>query len=306
MTIEATLQHFKAFNVAEATCSLWVFKKTQSKTNPFKVFCVRTADDLKNELRSIVQRYQNDFTDVEGYELLAQPTENYFFGMNTDGTGFDVLQQLVDAPEEEHLATTPETLKNASGYIFRIKYDNRTLYCVKKTTATWKAKRSRNILNIVFHEQQLKIEDYPVFHLEKNFDFFALDGHLLVANKSAFETLLSFKAKYEEQFAQLQQEAAFVSLFSDIRPLVSFVGTNTTRLRQIAVIHQKGLYRDNQFISRLKSVNEQRGWRIEFDRQNRIVPDINSAKTIMLVLLDHRLHSELSLNIYDVPSATPV
>jgi hypothetical protein len=59
-------------------------------------------------------------------------------------------------------------------------------------------------------------------------------------------------------------------------------------------------------MNRLRQVNSERGWHIQFDPNGRIIATEETMKAIMQVLLDHRLYSELSLNTYDVPSTSAV
>jgi hypothetical protein len=74
----------------------------------------------------------------------------------------------------------------------------------------------------------------------------------------------------------------------------------------MAVVRDRGYYKDQQYIARLRTVNGQRGWGIQFNANGSITPTIDSARVIVQVLLNHRLFSELSLETYDVPSTTPV
>jgi hypothetical protein len=45
---------------------------------------------------------------------------------------------------------------------------------------------------------------------------------------------------------------------------------------------------------------------IAFDEQGRIIATVDSGRDIFLALLDHRLESRLSTQMYDVPSTEPV
>lgn len=311
MTIQNTFTDFKRLAIAGAEISLWVFKKRPDSNGgagdiKYTAYWVKIADAVKAELRNIVVGYQNNYVEAEAYSLLAQNNENSFLGVDLQETNFDKLKLLIDRPPEEHQATDEKQLNNAVGYVVRISTPNTVLYGVKKTTANWKTKRARNLMNLVFRQQELDIEDNPAFSLERTFDFFVLSDHILTPNKAAFESLLSYKASYKTAFTQLQVEPSFSGLFTNLQPLVTYVGSNSIHLRRMSTIQTKGLYQDLNFLTRLKQVNQQKGWNIQFHDDGRIHPTEDTVKTIIQVLLDHRLFSELSLNTYDVQSTVPV
>lgn len=75
----------------------------------------------------------------------------------------------------------------------------------------------------------------------------------------------------------------------------------------MAVIESKGIYSRPNFLLNLVRVNAARGWGLNFDSgNNTIIPCENTVGTILQVLLDHRLMSEITNNIYDVPDAVQV
>lgn len=310
MTLQQTLANFKGLGIANANITLWVFKKRPDSNDPgemkYSTHWVKVANAVNSELRTIISGYQQTYVEVEEYSLLAQNNENSFLGVDLDETSFSKLKLLVDRPPEEHQAMDEKQLNNAVGYVVRVSTPNAVLYCVKKTTANWKTKRSKTLMNLVFRQQELNIEDNPAFSLERSFDFFVLSDHVLTPNKLAFESLLSFKASYKTAFAQLQVEPTFSGLFTNMQPIITYVGSNSIHLRRMSAIQSKGLHQDLNFLVRLKQVNQQKQWNIQFHDDGRINPTEGTVKTIIQVLLDHRLYSELSLNTYDVPSSTPV
>lgn len=118
---------------------------------------------------------------------------------------------------------------------------------------------------------------------------------------------MACRSAYIQAFTTLQQDHSFSSLFTDLQPLVSYVGSNSIQLRRMAAVEQKSLYAQPNFLANLKQVSDHRGWGINFDpATNRIVACELTAKAILQVLLDHRLMSEVTDNIYDVPDATPI
>jgi len=305
---EAAFRRLKDFDFARARVSLRVFRKRSSTGNAlvFSAVWVDISKNLADELKAIAIATRDSFTEAGGYGLLEQPNESELLVLRSEGTSFAGLELATAGREEANRAKDLKSLSNAAGYVVKIKAGPSTLSCYRKATSDWKAKKSHSLLNLVFVEQQLDIAEDPVFRIARSFDFFGIDEYLLVADKRAFESVLNYKTTYENSFTELRGEQPFIDLFSDLTPLQEYVGTNAMHLRRMAVVRDKGYYKDQKYIARLKTVNGQRGWGIQFDGNGRIMPTAETARVIMQVLLNHRLYSELSLTTYDVPSTTPV
>ena len=104
----------------------------------------------------------------------------------------------------------------------------------------------------------------------------------------------------------MQGEEDFQAVFVDLAPLVAHVGQNKIRLRRASAIRQKGHYRDKAFMGRLRAQAEEYGFTIEFHQNGRIVATDATCAQIMTALLDHRLSSAFSAQIYDVQGVTVV
>lgn len=308
MTAARDLEVFKSFDIGQATVSLWVFKKRSvtGDMNPFTAVSVLMSDTLRVQLKELVHGYQKSHTTSEEYSLLAQCAEGTFLSVPFANTLFSSLQTLADQPCEEHLVKHVKQLNNAAGYVFRLRFGEQIIYCVKKTTSDWATRKKNGVMNILFKEACLEVIDEPSFSIARMFDFFVAGEHVLMSNKASFESLLSHKISYEEDYTALKQEPEFAAVIADIVPMNAYVGTNTTQLRRMTVIRARGYYKNTDYLARLKTVNATRNWGIAFDDQGRIVPTAETMRAIMQALLDHRLRSELSENQYDVPSTSLV
>lgn len=308
MTIEQDLQAFGAFNVSQATASLWVFKKRPAtgQMNPFTGVSVVMSDALRDQLKGLAKRYQASRTIAEAYNLLSQPSEGGFLAVSREGTLFPSLQRLIDQPLEECLVKNVKQLNNAAGYVLRLRHGESVIYCVKKANADWATRKKSGMMNIVFTAAGLEIIDNPSFTISRSFDFFVVGENVFMTSKPAFESLLNHKDTYEEAYAELKQEPGFSAALADFTVFDTFIGKNATHLRRMAVIKARGYYQNPDYMARLREVNVIRRWGIQFDEQGRIVPTTETMRDILHVLLDHRLRSELSDNQYDVPSTSLV
>ena len=299
-------QILQNFDFNNATAHLWVFKPS-AKPIKYRTYYVQTDEPLTTQLKSFVNTEIQRITEFSPYTHLSQTNENSCLSIDDSETSFQLLKTQVDRIESECRASGVQDLKGAKGYVVKFINNGVTIYAVKRSAASWKTSYPKKYINMVFSNGELKGVEDNSFSIEKNFDFYVVNNTIFIANKRGFESVIQYKEAYEDAFTQLQASPDFTNLFSDIEPLVEYVGTNSIQLRRMAVIEKKGIYNQVNFIPTLQSVNTSRNWGINFDVQtNKIIVCEVTVKIILQVLLDHRLMSEITETIYDVPDATVV
>ncbi|AXK54791.1 DUF4868 domain-containing protein [Pseudomonas protegens] len=304
--MKAHFDSFKNFNYTDSTVHLWIFKKSTTDRK-FNTAYVQTDAKVNHLLKNVLIREANRTTEFAQYSYLAQTNENSCLTAPALATNFSLLKLQVDRPEPECAVTSVDELKGAQGYVVKFSHNGQTIYAVKRSTASWKTSYPNKFINMVFSNGELSAAEDNGFTIEKNFDFYCSADTLLITSKRTFESLMQYKEAYEQAFEMLQTNADFSNLFSDITPLIEYIGTNSTQLRRMATIEQKSLYSNPGFINSLKQVNTLRNWGMNFDQVNgKIVVCNLTAPTILQVLLDHRLMSEVTSNIYEVPDAVQI
>lgn len=304
--MQPTFASLRAFDFANSTVHLWVFKRSSTAAR-FSACYAQTDDALNALLVGVVQSEMNRITEFAEYTHLAQTNENSCLAALIQGSDFEHLKTVVDRPEPDWRVRTIKDLKNASGYLVKFTHNGRVVYAVKKSATNWKTSYLKTHINIVFSNGELSAAEDNAFAIEKSFDFYAHDMAIFIASKSAFEAAMEHRASYARAFATLQLNAAFASLFTDIQPLVRYVGTNAIQLRRMARIEERALFSRPGFLNAVQTVNGRRSWGLNFDPATGcLVPCDQTAKIIMQILLDHRLLSEVTEMIYDVPDATQV
>ncbi|MEJ8680024.1 DUF4868 domain-containing protein [Plesiomonas shigelloides] len=302
----ADFQSLKTFDFARSTPYLWIFKDSKTAAR-FRSFYVQTDHGINNELKSFVTKEINRITEHSPYTYISQTNENSCLTIDHLDTDFSKLKVLVDRLENENRITDVNDLTGAKGYVVKFTLGGNTVYAVKRSTSSWKTSYTNKFINMMFNNGELSGIENNSFTIEKNFDFYVINNTLFVASKGGFESVMQYRDAYSEAFTQLQQKPEFSALFSDIMPIVEYVGTNAIQLRRMAVIELKAIYLRPNFMTKLQQVNQLRNWGINFDQtSNTIIPCENTAATILNVLLDHRLMSEITENTYDVPDATQV
>lgn len=115
------------------------------------------------------------------------------------------------------------------------------------------------------------------------------------------------RAHCAQAFVGLRQNQNFSNLFTKIQPQIDHVGTSSIQLGRITRIEQRALFGRPGFLNAVQTVSTRRRWGLNVDPQTwLLVPCDQTIKTIMQILLDRRLLSEVTDFIYDVPDSTQV
>lgn len=296
----------RGFDFANSAIHLWVFKRS-STADHFSARYAQTDGNLDALLLQVVQGEINRITEFAHYNYLAQTNENSCLATPIAGSYFEHLKAVVDRPEPDWRVQSVKDLKNASGYLVKFSHNGQTVYAVKRSATNWKASYLKTHINIVFQNGELSAAPDNGFAIEKTFDFYAHGTAMFIASKRAFESVMEHRASYAQAFTNLQATAAFSGLFTDLQPIVNYVGTNSIQLRRMARIEERALFTRPGFLRAVQAVSGRRGWGLNFDPNSGcLIPCDQTAKTIMQVLLDHRLLSEITDLIYDVPDATQI
>ncbi|HVU96908.1 MAG TPA: Kiwa anti-phage protein KwaB-like domain-containing protein [Puia sp.] len=136
-------------------------------------------------------------------------------------------------------------------------------------------------------------------------DMLFFSGRLYIYSLKSFESLLNYRERMISDAEDLYDEVEQLGIFTNMDILRTRVGNNRRYLRKIAVIQSLGYYRDKDFLKRLHQINEAKGWNIQFDN-GQITFTEDTIDTVLTVLQNKRLHSELTHQDFDVPSATQV
>ncbi len=304
--MQADFNSLRQFDFEKSTVHLWVFKKSEA-AQKFKAKHAPIDGNLAKRLKHFGQREMVRITEVAPYTYLAQNNENSCLANELINTEFSLLKIQVDKPEPENLVSGLKDLKGSEGYVVKFINNGVTVYALKRSTTSWSTQYPKKFINMIFTNGELAAVSDNSFSIEQNFDLFCYGNNIFIANKRGFESALNHKVEYQQAFITLTATPQFSALFTDLAPLAKHVGTNSIQLRRMATIEQKGLYNRPNFLNQLQAVNINRAWGINFCPQSsKIIPCDQTVKSIMQVLLDHRLISEITNTTYDVPDAIQV
>jgi len=257
--MQAQFNSFKSHDIINSNVYLWVFKRSATASR-FTAHYVQTDDPLNEQLKLIALSEFQRITEFQAYSYLAETNENSCLSTVIAGSDFTSLKTLVDRPEPDFRLQNVKELKNVSGYVVKFINNGLTLYAIKRSTKNWKASFLKTHVNIVFRNGELSAAEDEAFVIERNFDFYAIDTALFIANKRAFESVMEHRASYTDAFTNLQLKASFSDLFTDMTTLINYVGNNSIQLRRMARVEEKALFQSPHFLSAVQNVNNRRAW----------------------------------------------
>ena len=303
------LNTVEQFEIAQANVVLWTFRGPygpKSQDPRYTGRWVDATDDVDEVLRTTLQIEVERIEEVKDYGLLEENHESSALRISVDETHAGYILEECAAEIQRKKSSKLRHIQNSTLYVAKYSWEDSVIYAVRKTDANWRTKRALNFQAVVFQDGQLDIGGGARFDIARTFDFLVADGEILCLNKRNFESILRYRQAHLEEFSELTQEPEFAGLFVDIAPLAEHVSDNKIQLRRASAIRQKGHYRDEEFVRRLREQHRECGLTMEFDVDGRIVATAETCSDIMTALLDHRLTSRFSQRVYDVPSSTPV
>lgn len=297
---------WRSFEYANSTTQLWVFKKSTTPQK-FRAWHVKTDQEIERLFRSAIETEIARISESAAYSPLAQTNESSCLTHPLEESeGVIALLDQVDHPEAEHVDAGLKHLKGAAGYLVKFQNGTDLVYAVRKTAPNWRPTVRKSLINTVFKNGELSATPDESFSFDSYFDFYCFNETIFVASKRAYESTTSDKKAYEVNFEALTLDPHFANVFSSIDPLKAYVGQNAMQLRRVTVIQQKALYLRPDFSQKLNAVNLTRNWGLNFDAAGKLIVCDQTARIILQVLLDHRLLSEITDTIYDVPDAEAV
>ncbi|MDO4695937.1 MAG: DUF4868 domain-containing protein [Neisseria sp.] len=167
-------------------------------------------------------------------------------------------------------------------------------------------KFGNSFINAIFENGELSATPEETFSFDEYFDFYCMNQAIFIKSKRAYESATSDKKSYQRNFDSLSIDPSFTDIFDDIQPLKAYVGTNAIQLRRMTVIQDKALYLQPDFLIKVNQINTNRNFGLNFSENGKLIICNNTVKTIIQILLDHRLLSEITEKIYDVPDAEAI
>lgn len=306
MTNQDKFNELKGLNLNDAFVSLAIVKEyKRERISHYNIEYVEIEEELELRLRNILVSRIQKAESFEEYTFdCPEPEEDLVRTIPYESTDFyKIMESLVDLNPEENKVDSVEDLVKAKSYIIVLRnYEGIQLAGFKSIPENWKLKKSKGLIPLLFENNTFKdLETDNVFSISSTLDFLFYKELLFILSKKAFEQGMNFREGMIAKANALYEEVEDINLFVNIDILKERVGNNQRYLRKIATIKNLGYYKDQNYLTKFKAINDDKNWGIEFENEQIVITD-DTLDDVLTVLQNKRLHSELSEEDFDVES----
>lgn len=306
MTNQEKFNELKVLNLNASFVSLAIVKEyKRDRISHYNIEYVEIEKELETRLRNILVSRIEKAGSFEEYSFdCPEPEEDLVRTIPYESTDFyKIMESLVNLNPEEDKVDSVEDLVKAKSYIILLSNDEGIqLAGFKAIPENWKLKKSKGLIPLLFENNTFKdLDTDNVFSISSTVDFLFYKELLFILSKKAFEQGMNFRDGMIAKANALYQETEELNLFVNINILKDRVGNNQRYLRKLATIKNLGYYKDQNYLTKFKAINEAKNWGIEFDNGQIVITD-ESLDDMLTVLQNKRLHSELSEEDFDVES----
>ena len=258
---------------------------------------------LENRLRNIVISQIQGSNTVDEYSFdCPEPEDDQVRAINYEQTDFyRIFEQLADLNPEEDIIEGVDELVKAKAYVIILRNrEGIQVIGFKTIPENWKMKKNRGLIPLLYRENRFEdLEEENVFSISNSIDLFYHDETLFILSKREFEHGLNFRDGMIAKADEMYEEVRLLNLFVNMDVLTNKVGNNQRYLRKIATIKNLGHYKNPNFLQRVLAVSSEKHWNVQFDNGQIVFTD-ETLDTILSILQNKRLHSEMTLEDFDV------
>ena len=288
------MNKLKGFPIEQSVVSLWVFKSSLKRA-----FSVRISPELSAELKTIKLACTNGVEVAVEYDAGADLGKDTLMTLTGPIEQWTQMALLMNAPIEDRLVRSTKGLQNNYAYVVTFLNEGKKLFAVKKVSSSLGSKKSTNFLSAMFSNDTLDLSENLIFSLAKYFDFFVLEDEFFILRREQFESVLGFKEHYKKSFVELLADNEFNKRFKNLEVLKNYVSDNAIHLGRMSSIKQKKKYADDIYWQSVLSLNKSEGWGIAMDADSNFVIEEGSVRSLVSILLGHRVKSLCDREISD-------
>lgn len=187
----AALDDLKAFIMDDFTPVLWTFKKSSKDQQPvFTGHWVDTSDELDATMKSAVGSVVNGLEETLEYSLLAENNVSSALSITALETHAGLISAQCANEIEQKKVKDLKQIDNSAFYVIKLTGNGRVFYAVKATDDSWKTKKSKSAIQVLFKNNELSLDTDPGFNLSRYIDFFIVGDEVLVCSKPKFEATI--------------------------------------------------------------------------------------------------------------------
>ena len=301
--LRAKLDAIKNSNWNNAAVSFFIVKRKLIQRNArYEILHVNVNEDLAKKLRDIAANKINRSNTALEYDFNTTDLDDNLLGLPAEDTD---MQSIIDTLQGQKDPLTVGRYENLLGswmYIARFDINGQPpLFSARRVPESWTTKNIFQWVNMVFQDNMLvSLDEQQIFRIDGRIDFFAYESVLFIVDKKNFETALNFREGMERNRDEIVKEFSKLGLFEDAKAISGLVGNNLRRLRRLSQVKKAGYYQDANFLEKLKEINEEDGWGIQYSQNGKLVVTEENIETILRVLNNDRLTSKINDESFDV------
>lgn len=305
-----SLEILQGFDFIKANIKIWTFKKSQYPGADLPVYTghwVDTSESLNEAIRAALNSERERISEILDYSVLAQNNEGSALSIKSDETHAHLIIAKIGDETQEKKVKDLKQINNSDFYVIKVTDEHgKKVFAVRRTDESWHARKLKGIIPALFNDDGLDLNEDRSFNISNHIDFFMVNDEILISSKQSFESVLNYKAAHIYDFQSLVAENEFIQIFAETQTITKYVGNNKIRLRRAMAIKQKGHYKNPSFMNNLRANFTSYGLNLTFDINNNLLVTIETCNDVFTALLDHRLTSPFSQNIYDVQNTEPI
>jgi Kiwa KwaB-like protein len=303
MKLSQRCDELKALEL-EGHLSLWiVHRHLKSRRAVYEVFRVDVESSLEEKLRGLVKDAVQAIGSLHRYNYETPPEDDRVFVLDADEGGFLPLRELLEQGSQAPLIQSDEDLVNSFAYIIKISISGGdALYAFRKVSDLWTTKKVGGFhsWNMFFQGGMLiDLDTKPVFRIDREIDFIAFQGDLVIFDRQAFESGLNFRESLERGRDVLVEELEERAMFDDPSVFVKVIEDRLPLLRKTASIREYGYYKDDQYVESMVQQAAVHGWPVQV-KDEKIVVREEIVPLLLKLLNNDRLQSPINREIFDV------
>ena len=301
--LRAKLDAIKNLNWNNASVSFFIVKrKLIQRSARYEVLQVNVNEALAKKLRDIVVGKINRSNTALEYDFNTTDLDNNLLSLPTEDTDMQSIIEALQGAEDPPTVERYENLLGSWMYIARFDVNGRPpLFSARRVPESWATKKISQWINMTYQNNMLvSLDDQQIFRIDGRIDFFAYESALFIVDKKSFETALNFRKGMEKNRDEIVKEFSKLGLFQDANTISKLVGNNLPRLRRLSQVKKASYYQDVNFLERLKDINEEDGWGIQYSQDGKLVVTEENIETILRVLNNDRLTSKINDENFDV------
>lgn len=308
--LQGKLDFLKKINLKDAVVNLYLTKV--SPVNKLKRFQsvkkLKIHDDDKSDFANFVIKCIDSKNHISELRTITTNQDNRFFYVEKSSTDFGQFEELLK--KEIEFIKKEDEIHEFNSYVIKVTTSDseENLYAFNFIGDSWSVKKSNNKfmgLESFKNELIVKIEKMPRFEISENIDFIQINEDLFISNLSKFEMAMNFRQRLlEKKDAAIEDMVASSTIIIEEKDrLVKAVGSDKHLMRQLASVYEKGFYKNDIWLTKLKAAAVEAGnWRIKFHDNGSIIIEEDKIyiKELLTLLQNKRVKTVVDGEIFDV------